>query len=956
MARKHPERHRIVPAAMPGGGQPPHAIAVHLEETFRTLPRRRGTGVSGLPNEYLRALIGTFDDAQADRVMPAYDAFASAAANVSFPSWFYSAWAIAGLNPLVKAQLSPDQRAAGEDPDCRPVAVGESTLRAIARQLTEECAVPASEELRPQQVAVGVSGGLSVMIHGVRLLLEQRGDFVVVRLDMRNAYNAASRAVLLRRLAEQPRLAHLAPFMHALSAGATDLLLGAMHQRLFPGTARGDSSEGTQQGLPPSSMIFCVGVHPELRCLSAELEPFGGCARATSDDVYAMGPAHAVFPAVARFAARLREMLDLEVQHHKSCCWSRHYDLDTCPWREQSGIPVGTVIVGDDLGGPVAEGVIVGGVPMGTPAFVAEHMRREASDIVSYIQTTVTQLQHSPHALWAALYYSCSHKFDYWLRHMPPVEVADAAAQIDAAMLVAVDTIGYAGMMVDDIARRRLRLPARMRGCGIRQLTALAPIAYCACFVESVEVMFDVPGVPGFFNMLAPAFGDGAFEGGHRFTTFLQSATPSAQAFRGAWGALRMQVGLDPAVADAGQSALAQLAEMAGADRSSERLQRAITAQVEQCERDALHAVIMALPLGDPRREAWMAEDRLSSQWVSSWPGLPGQLQPALGDAEMPEVLTTYLGMESPAVRGLGGRSIPCGRGARICDPHGRQLGLATLPGAVFTIVHDGCSGELFRIMREAGLYTEIEPRHILNTLLPAHYLLRPGQPPSIVPDARVDAPLPPAPTTRREAVAARCRNGVEAAHERPLLLDAKTLFAGGGIYRTPSARDDQSGAVEERARQVPREYLAHAARLDTRFHGAGSTLIRDRIASFGPTRGVIFGNYGEASRDVHTLLHISATRLARRHWRSMGARTESEARSFYVARLRRRMGVAAVREFARHRLRRVPYVGVPRAVVEQRMQREALRNRMAGDPLAEPPYADFFAFQAGPGGGRDGA
>ena len=81
-----------------------------------------------------------------------------------------------------------------------------------------------------------------------------------------------------------------------------------------------------------------------------------------------------------------------------------------------------------------------------------------------------------------------------------------------------------------------------------------------------------------------------------------------------------------------------------------------------------------------------------------------------------------------------------------------------------------------------------------------------------------------------------------------------------------------------------------------------------------------------------------------------------SEARSFYVARLRRRMGVAAVREFARHRLRRVPYVGVPRAVVEQRMQREALRNRMAGDPLAEPPYADFFAFQAGPGGGRDGA
>ena len=38
----------------------------------------------------------------------------------------------------------------------------------------------------------------------------------------------------------------------------------------------------------------------------------------------------------------------------------------------------------------------------------------------------------------------------------------------------------------------------------------------------------------------------------------------------------------------------------------------------------------------------------------------------------------------------------------------------------------------------------------------------------------------------------------------------------------------------------------------------------------------------------------------------------------------RRRMGVTAVREFARHHLRRAAYVGVPRAVVEQMMQQEA--------------------------------
>ena len=88
----------------------------------------------------------------------------------------------------------------------------------------------------------------------------------------------------------------------------------------------------------------------------------------------------------------------------------------------------------------------------------------------------------------------------------------------------------------------------------------------------------------------------------------------------------------------------------------------------------------------------------------------------------------------------------------------------------------------------------------------------------------------------------------------------------------------------------------------------------------------MVFGNYGEASRDVHTLIHVAAKRLATKHWRLLGARSQGEVHGFYVAQLRRRMGVTAVREFARHRLRRAAYVGVPRAVVEQMMQQEAMR------------------------------
>ena len=50
-------------------------------------------------------------------------------------------------------------------------------------------------------------------------------------------------------------------------------------------------------------------------------------------------------------------------------------------------------------------------------------------------------------------------------------------------------------------------------------------------------------------------------------------------------------------------------------------------------------------------------------------------------------------------------------------------------------------------------------------------------------------------------------------------------------------------------------------------------------------------GNYSEASC---TLIRGA---LATKHWRLLGARSQGEVHGFYVAQLRRRMGVTAVRE-----------------------------------------------------------
>ena len=232
----------------------------------------------------------------------------------------------------------------------RPIALGEVDLRALGRYVTTSATAAPAEVLAPQQVCVGVPGGMHAFIHGMRLLLEQRGDFVVVKIDLRNAFNSISRSAMLRRLARHPRLARLCPLLHALLSCATELRVGAARQPLFPAGGRGDSSEGTQQGMAQSMLAFCVAIQPELEALDRELAVVGGCARGIADDIVAAGPASAVFPAVQRFLDMLREAVGLEAQLAKFQSWAPSYDLEGCPYRLRMGVPVGSIVTADNIG------------------------------------------------------------------------------------------------------------------------------------------------------------------------------------------------------------------------------------------------------------------------------------------------------------------------------------------------------------------------------------------------------------------------------------------------------------------------------------------------------------------------------------------------------------------------------------------------------------------------------
>ena len=120
--------------------------------------------------------------------------------------------------------------------------------------------------------------------------------------------------------------------------------------------------------------------------------------------------------------------------------------------------------------------------------------------------------------------------------------------------------------------------------------------------------------------------------------------------------------------------------------------------------------------------------------------------------------------------------------------------------------------------------------------------------------------------------------------------------------------------------------------------------------------RGVVIGGYGEWSMDVEWLLEDEAARTAaRRDWSRMGLPGEQVAYGLIVASYRRRMGVIAVREMARHRYRQSQFAGLTRLqldevgrerqVQQQGSQRaEALAERSVEIAPAMVPLAGALA------------
>ena len=200
---KHPRATAARPGLLGLGPAPVGAVPDITTHAVSNAVRgfRRGTaaGSSGLRSDHLREALQT---AHCDEVLTHLTAVVHLLAAGQVPSNLAPHLAGATLHALPKG-----------DADVRPIAVGETLRRLVAKCLCHTVKDLARDYLHPLQVGVSVPMGAEAAIHTARQWCQRsagKSDMVFLSLDFENAFNSIDRLGMLREI--RLRFPGLAPW------------------------------------------------------------------------------------------------------------------------------------------------------------------------------------------------------------------------------------------------------------------------------------------------------------------------------------------------------------------------------------------------------------------------------------------------------------------------------------------------------------------------------------------------------------------------------------------------------------------------------------------------------------------------------------------------------------------------------------------------------------------------
>ncbi|KAJ0170830.1 hypothetical protein K1T71_013602 [Dendrolimus kikuchii] len=146
-----------------------------------------------------------------------------------------------------------------KDGGIRPIAVGTVYRRLAAKCCCKKKAEDLKLYFQPNQLGFGSRGGCEAAVHALRTFLQHNGGDLVLKVDVKNAFNSVDRSALLSQIKDQiPDCYH---FLWQCYSQNSKLIF--QDNVIY-------SKTGCQQGDPLGPAIFSLAIHPIITRLKSK--------------------------------------------------------------------------------------------------------------------------------------------------------------------------------------------------------------------------------------------------------------------------------------------------------------------------------------------------------------------------------------------------------------------------------------------------------------------------------------------------------------------------------------------------------------------------------------------------------------------------------------------------------------------------------------------------------------
>jgi hypothetical protein len=727
-------------------------------------------------------------------------------------------------------------------------------------------------EVAPQQLGIGVSVANETLVHGERMCYEKAYNddqsLATHYVDIEKAHNDFERA---NTLIEIYRLAEVNPHLRSIAIILHSVL--SVEPKIFIRDKNGspdylcDSKRGGGQGNALTGIAFCLNINPVLKQMTQEYPNIH--VLAYHDDIKLLGPPSTLYEGIAPAVTRLNQLLQEnknEVNEDKGMAFALK-DEDRRLIFDNVKQPKVSI---DDCD---YYGYITNGIPMGSPEFIAENMRKEAISFRTSSLSIIKRIASMDKmAARTAIHFSLQTKCDYFQRCMPPHQLKYYLDTVTETLRACYHEALELDLLSTNEEYRdpnftpdRFTLRSSLGGGGYRPPHQRYNYLSCLNVVLPQLIQLEVSKpeeahTVTLFPTLTDVLGRQLFEPQNietRFQTFLESDISTARNFRESYNELITRrdqyFSTFPELVPEDHQILEPLLKnCASIGYGIKNLGKAFSEAFSFLHHRDLIRRAQLLDISDPRRISFLAcqENQFANSLFTSWP--PCDI--AFTSTEFIEAVARIFGAPSPALKHSIGKPIKGSRGSLTVDAHGYNILTASgVVGDHFRSLHDFVVQILVAYLHEVGIPHSGGYRntcknlfsHVIN--IDEHDDIDKRNLQGIIPDILI----------KLEHLN---RSPDSIFQGRQTLVDIKILSPGIRYRQQPFTNQE---VVNKRADEVNREYYAKAKALDRKYNGTADEAIgpvQGTLLTYGhqgKVVGFVFGTFAECSDDVSKLIKL---------------------------------------------------------------------------------------------------